>query len=135
MNAPRVLILGAGPGGLSAALSLHRAGIEVGVVEKAPFVGGLTRTVVRDGFRFDLGGHRFYTKNRSVFEFVAGLLGDDLLSVPRLSRIHFRGRFVDYPIKPLNATTKKTIAAAMMTPLREILDRVRAPVMPGSPPD
>lgn len=103
MKRPQILILGGGPGGLSAGTVLHRAGLEVSVVEKAPVVGGLTRTVVKNGFRFDLGGHRFYTQKRAVFDFVAGLLGDDLLRVPRLSRIHFRGRFVDYPIRPLNA--------------------------------
>jgi protoporphyrinogen oxidase len=82
--------------------------------------------VVRDGFRFDLGGHRFFTKNRSVFEFVAGLLGDDLLSVPRLSRIHFRGRFVDYPIRPLNAllnvgpvTTLRVLKDLLLISLRK----------------
>jgi protoporphyrinogen oxidase len=88
---------------MTAALRLHRAGLDTRVVEKAPFVGGLTRTVERQGFRFDLGGHRFYTKNAEVLGFVADLLGDELLEVPRLSRIHFRGRYVDYPIRPLDA--------------------------------
>lgn len=99
----QTLILGAGPAGLTAAVALQRARHDVLLVERAARVGGLTRTEVRDGFRFDLGGHRFYTRKQEVHDFVAGLLGDDLLLVPRRSTIHFRGRFVDYPLRPWNA--------------------------------
>ena len=62
---------------------LRRAGLAVRVIEKAPFVGGLTRTVANDGFRFDLGGHRFYTKNEAVFDFVADLLDSQSRQVLR----------------------------------------------------
>ncbi|MCA8952722.1 MAG: FAD-dependent oxidoreductase [Planctomycetes bacterium] len=103
MSARDALVLGGGPAGLSAAALLHRRGWSVNVIERAAHVGGLTRTIERDGFRFDLGGHRFYSKNPAVTGFFADVIGDDLIEVDRRSSIHFRGRFVDYPIRPWNA--------------------------------
>ncbi len=94
-----VLVLGAGIAGLAAARELLRQGYEVVVIEKAAEVGGLARTFERDGFRFDLGGHRFHSNNPSVVSWLQDLLGSDLLVVPRFSRIHLEGRFVDYPIR------------------------------------
>lgn len=99
----KTVILGAGPAGLSCANRLIEHGQTSLVIEKARAVGGLTRTIVAGDFRFDLGGHRFYTKNPMVQAFVDDLLGEELLHVQRLSRIHFRGRYVDYPIQPWNA--------------------------------
>jgi protoporphyrinogen oxidase len=61
-------------------------------------VGGLARTEERDGFRFDLGGHRFYTKSPEVELLWHEVLGDELLLRPRLSRIYYNRRFIDYPL-------------------------------------
>jgi protoporphyrinogen oxidase len=69
------------------------------VVEATGQVGGLARTEVRDGYRFDLGGHRFYTKSPEVEALWLELLGPELLLRPRLSRIYWRGRFIDYPLR------------------------------------
>jgi UDP-galactopyranose mutase len=60
------LVLGAGPAGLTAGLETARRGHAVTVLEADEQVGGLARTVERDGFRFDLGGHRFFTKSPEV---------------------------------------------------------------------
>ena len=99
-----VVILGAGMAGLAAAYALcHDAHRNMLVLEQDDHIGGASRTVEFKGFRFDLGGHRFYTKKRQVQEFVTNLLGEDLLTVSRISRIHFNGRFVNYPLQPLNA--------------------------------
>ena len=99
-----VVVVGAGPAGLTAALRLVQAGRDVLVLESSDAVGGLSRTVERDGWRFDIGGHRFFTKVRAVERFWHELLpGGDFLVRPRLSRIYYRGKFYDYPIKPLNA--------------------------------
>ncbi|MGH2953724.1 MAG: NAD(P)/FAD-dependent oxidoreductase [Solirubrobacterales bacterium] len=92
-------VLGAGPAGLTAGLLLARRGLPVTVLEASGEVGGLARTVVRDGYRFDLGGHRFYTKAAEVEALWTELLGDELLLRPRLSRIYWRGRFIDYPLR------------------------------------
>jgi protoporphyrinogen oxidase len=94
-----VIILGAGPAGLAAGLALGRAGWDVQVYEQASQVGGLARTVERDGFRFDIGGHRWYTKRPGLNEFLVDLLGDELTWVDRTSRIYFDGKYVDYPLK------------------------------------
>jgi protoporphyrinogen oxidase len=99
----QTLILGAGLAGLAAGCVLARAGRDVLVVESGPTVGGLSRTIEHDGFRFDLGGHRFITRDRAIEDFVRGLLGDDCLAVPRTSQIYLRGRYFDYPLTPANA--------------------------------
>jgi protoporphyrinogen oxidase len=99
----RVLILGGGLTGLSAGYVLTEAGFGVKVFERDSTVGGLSRTIERNGFRFDLGGHRFFTTNRKTDEFVKQLMGDELVSVPRKSKIYMRNRYFDYPLKPLNA--------------------------------
>jgi protoporphyrinogen oxidase len=100
---PPVVIIGAGPAGLTAALHLAELGVPVVVVEANDRVGGLARTVDYKGFRFDIGGHRFYTKVSSVRELWRRILGAELLRRPRLSRIYFNGVFFDYPLKPLRA--------------------------------
>lgn len=92
-------ILGGGIAGLTAARELLARGRKVVLIEKDAEVGGLARTIERDGFRFDIGGHRFHSNNPSVVQWLKDLLKSDLLVVPRVSRIHLEGRFVDYPIQ------------------------------------
>lgn len=93
------LILGGGIAGLAAATELLKRGQTVCLIEKGAEVGGLARTFARDGFRFDLGGHRFHSNNPAVVQWLKNLLGDELLRVPRLSHIYLEGRFVDYPLQ------------------------------------
>src|SRR6186997_2130532 len=95
-----VAVLGAGPAGLTAAYRLVQRGQPVVVFEADHQVGGLARTVVRDGYRFDLGGHRFFTKSAEVEALWEELLGPELLVRPRLSRIYWRGRFIEYRLRP-----------------------------------
>jgi protoporphyrinogen oxidase len=99
-----VVIMGAGPAGLTAAYELMKQDVPVTVVEKDPKqVGGLARTVEHKGYRFDIGGHRFFSKNQEVEDLWTEILGDEMLSRGRLSRIYYRGRFFAYPIKAANA--------------------------------
>jgi protoporphyrinogen oxidase len=93
------VILGAGPAGLAAGYALARAGKTVRVYEQAPVVGGLARTVERDGFRFDIGGHRWFTKKDELNQFLVDLLDDELVLVDRISRIYLDGKYVDYPLR------------------------------------
>ena len=89
-----VLILGGGLAGLAAGWAFTQAGRRVQVLEGGGAVGGLARTMVRDGFRFDLGGHRFLTSDARVERLVRELLGDELITVPRASRIYLRGKWI-----------------------------------------
>jgi protoporphyrinogen oxidase len=100
----RVAIIGAGPAGLTAAYMLAKQGhADVTVLEADDIVGGISRTAQYKGFRFDIGGHRFFTKIAPVEELWHEILGPEFISVPRLSRIHYNGRFFDYPLKAGNA--------------------------------
>jgi protoporphyrinogen oxidase len=93
-----VLVAGAGPAGLTAALTLARAGRPVVLAERDDGVGGIARTVERNGYRFDIGGHRFFTRVPEVQALWDELLGADMLTRRRRSRILFRGRYFDYPL-------------------------------------
>jgi len=99
-------VLGAGPAGLTAGYVLAGEGRPVVVCEADQQVGGLARTVVRDGYRFDLGGHRFFTKSDEVQRLWQEILGDELLLRARLSRIYWRGRFIDYPLRLTDVVRK-----------------------------
>ena len=104
LTTPSVVIIGAGPAGLTAAYMLSKHGLTSTILESDTVVGGISRTVERDGWRFDIGGHRFFTKVRDVDDLWFEILGaDEFLSRPRMSRILYRGKLFDYPIKPLNA--------------------------------
>ena len=93
------IVLGGGIAGLTAGLELLKTGQRVTLIEKGTVVGGLARTFERDGFRFDIGGHRFHSNNPSVVAWVKELLKEDLLTVPRISHMHLEGKFVDYPLQ------------------------------------
>lgn len=97
------VILGGGLAGLSAGFMLVKAGQPVMVIESEPAVGGLSKTIVSGTFRFDLGGHRFITKNQRIKNFVNDLLVGELLTVNRKSKIYMRNKFFDYPLRPSNA--------------------------------
>jgi phytoene dehydrogenase-like protein len=94
------VVIGAGPAGLTAAYQLHKRGLRCTVLDADDQVGGISRTVERDGFRFDIGGHRFFTKVAAVEELWHEILpADDFLLRPRKSRIFYNGKYFDYPLK------------------------------------
>src|SRR5262245_17970490 len=100
---PPTVIVGAGPAGLTAAYLLASRGQAVRVLEKDSQVGGIARTAAYKGFRFDIGGHRFFTKVTAVTDLWRAMLGPEFLKRPRLSRIYYGKKFFDYPLKPMNA--------------------------------
>lgn len=109
MQVNRALILGAGPAGLSAGWKLSTEGIEVDILEKEAVVGGLCRSVSKDGFIFDLGGHRFITKEELLLAEIEGLMGEELLTRPRKSVIHLQGRFFSYPLQIADVLKRSTL--------------------------
>ncbi|MEO0556882.1 MAG: NAD(P)/FAD-dependent oxidoreductase [Bacteroidota bacterium] len=94
-----VVLAGAGPAGLTAAYVLAKAGIRPLVAEKSDQVGGISRTETYNGYRFDIGGHRFFTKVGEVEALWHEILGDDFVETPRMSRIYYKGKFYPYPLE------------------------------------
>jgi len=126
---PNVVIIGAGPAGLTAAYELvTRYGITSTILESDSVVGGISRTVERDGWRFDIGGHRFFTKVKEVEAFWHEILDDeDFMLRPRMSRIYYEGKYYDYPLKASNALKNLGIFEAVMCVLSYVWARIRPP--------
>jgi protoporphyrinogen oxidase len=123
-----VVIAGAGPGGLTAAYQLTKRGQHPVVLEADDVVGGISRTVVRDGWRFDLGGHRFFTKVPEVEALWHEILPEgDFLLRPRMSRIFYEGKYYDYPLKALNALRNLGLTESFLCGLSYLRARLRPP--------
>ncbi len=117
-------MLGAGPAGLTAAYLLSRRGADAVVYEADDVVGGIARTVVHDGYRFDLGGHRFFTKLPPIRRFWDEMLGDEFLVRPRLSRIYFGGRYYAYPLQAKDVVGRLGIRESLLCTLSYLRARV-----------
>jgi protoporphyrinogen oxidase len=103
----QVVVIGAGPAGLTAAYALNQSGRRVTVLEQDPLqVGGISRTVNYKGFHFDIGGHRFFSKNQEIEKLWTEILGERMLVRDRLSRIYYRGKFFNYPLQTFDVLTK-----------------------------
>jgi protoporphyrinogen oxidase len=123
-----VVIVGAGPGGLTAAYLLTKRGERPVVLEADDVVGGISRTVVREGWRFDLGGHRFFTKVPEVEVLWHEILPEgDFMLRPRMSRIYYEGKYYDYPLKAGNALRNLGLWEAMRCGLSYLWARIRPP--------
>jgi protoporphyrinogen oxidase len=102
-----VFVIGAGPAGLTAAYCLTKEARSVIVIERDPvYVGGISRTVDYQGYLFDIGGHRFFSKSKEVVALWQEILPDDFIARPRLSRIYYNGKFFAYPLKAFEALFK-----------------------------
>lgn len=106
MSAPKVVVVGAGPAGLAAAGELLAQGFATTVLERRQDIGGIARTEQHRGYRFDIGGHRFLTRSPRIQRLWEDALGPDLLTVSRLSRIYYGGRFFAYPLNAFDALVK-----------------------------
>jgi protoporphyrinogen oxidase len=123
-----VVVIGAGPAGLTAAYQLVKAGAKPVVLEADDVVGGISRTVERDGWRFDIGGHRFFTKVPEVESLWHEILDDEsFLQRPRMSRIFYRGKLFDYPLKAGNALKGLGVLEAVRCVASYVWARVRPP--------
>jgi protoporphyrinogen oxidase len=127
-GAPEVVIIGAGPAGLTAAYQLTKRGVAATVLESDNVVGGISRTAERDGWRFDIGGHRFFTKVQAVEDLWHEILPpEDFLQRPRMSRMFYKGKYYDYPLKPLNAFVNLGPIEALFCMMSYAWARVRPP--------
>jgi UDP-galactopyranose mutase len=125
---PQVVVIGAGPAGLTAAFELVKRDVPVTVIEGDAMVGGISRTAEREGWRFDIGGHRFFTKVPEVEALWHEILPDeDFIMRPRMSRIFYDGKLFDYPLKGMNALKNLGIIEAVRCVLSYMWVRVRPP--------
>ncbi|MEY2590923.1 MAG: hypothetical protein QOJ67_2907 [Acidimicrobiaceae bacterium] len=123
-----IVIIGAGPAGLTAAYELSKLGVPATVLEADTVVGGISRTVEREGWRFDIGGHRFFTKVKEVEAFWHEILPDeDFLLRPRMSRIYYEGKYYDYPLKAMNALRNLGFIESVRCVLSYVWARLRPP--------
>lgn len=131
MSDRNVIVLGAGPAGLTAAYELTRHQIPVTVLERDHVVGGIARTEFFKGYGYDIGGHRFYTKMSEVSALWRQILGPAFVRVPRLSRIHYEGKFFYYPLRLMNVLH----ALGVVQSIWIFLSYVRARLFPLLPED
>lgn len=129
----QVIIMGAGPAGLASAYVLAQNNIHPTVLERSPWVGGLARTIEKDGFRFDIGGHRWFTKKDDVHQFFVDVVGDELVTVDRISRIYFEGTFFYYPLKIGNALAGMGLRRSVRAVADALAIKIRPIKISGEP--
>lgn len=127
----KIVIIGGGPAGLTAAYELTKRGHTPVVLERDSVLGGIARTTDYKGYKFDIGGHRFFTKVERVMQFWQEILKDDFLKRPRLSRIYYKGKFFSYPLKLSNVVGN----LGLVESAKCFLSFVEAKISPTLPED
>ncbi|GJE61600.1 NAD(P)/FAD-dependent oxidoreductase [Methylobacterium trifolii] len=127
------LVIGAGPAGLTAAYLLSKHGRDVTVLERDPAqVGGISRTVSHNGYLFDIGGHRFFSKSKAVVQLWDEILPNDFIERPRLSRIYYKGKYYAYPLKAFEALRNLGILTSTLCVASYLLARAKPIETPKS---
>jgi protoporphyrinogen oxidase len=131
---PSVLVLGAGPAGLSAAMELASSGRPTLCMERESQVGGLAKTYRYGEFRTDMGPHRFFSQNRELYRMIGGLLGERWIQVDRLTRFYIGGKFFKYPVQMADAI-KNTGPLRALKMARDYLWETAKRTLPHRPPE
>ncbi|MEO1637097.1 MAG: NAD(P)/FAD-dependent oxidoreductase, partial [Cyanobacteria bacterium J06631_9] len=126
-----VVVMGGGPAGLTAAYELAKHGKESVVLEQSDKVGGISRTETYKGYRFDIGGHRFFTKVGEVQAIWKEILGDEFIQVPRLSRIYYRGKYFDYPLSIKSTLKNLGVVDSTLSVLSYLKSKINCKLNPG----
>jgi len=126
----RTVVMGGGPAGLTAAYELAKNGKCSIVLEQSDKVGGISRTENYKGYRFDIGGHRLFTKVGEVQKIWAEILGDEFIQVPRLSRIYYRGKFFDYPLSVASTLSNLGLVDSVLIILSYLKAKIGAKLNP-----
>ena len=121
-----LVIIGAGPAGLTAAYELRDSNKKVLVLDKKNQVGGLAETKVFGKYRYDIGPHRFFTKNKEVYDLFLEILGDDAVEVNRKTRILFKNSYFDYPLTPVNALFGLGVIESILIGFSYIFARIKS---------
>ena len=121
-----LIVIGAGPAGLTAAYELSNSNKKVIILEKKSQVGGLAETKVFGNYRYDIGPHRFFTKNKEVYELFLKMLGEDAVEVNRKTRILFKNSYFDYPLTPINALFGLGIGESIVIGFSYIFARIKS---------
>ena len=124
-----VVILGAGPAGLATGHELSVSGVKVSVLDRNDFVGGLCNTNEHRGYKFDLGGHRWFTKNEDLNSWFRRLMGDEIVWVERISRIYYDGGYYSYPISILNVIKNAGLWTIVQAGITYLLSAVQYSVL------
>jgi protoporphyrinogen oxidase len=117
-------VLGAGPAGLTAAYVLGLRGAPGVVYEADGLVGGIAKTVQYNGYRFDLGGHRFFTKFGQIERLWNEIMGDEFLVRPRLSRIYYDGKYLAYPLQTRDVVSRLGVVESGLCALSYFWSRI-----------
>jgi protoporphyrinogen oxidase len=128
-----VVVIGGGPAGLTAAYELVKHKMHPLVLEAADKVGGIARTEIYKGYRFDIGGHRFFTKVKEVEQLWHEILGEEFIKVPRMSRIYYRDKFFDYPLSIFNTLSNLGVITSFLMVLSYLKEKVKAIWQPPDP--
>jgi len=125
-----IIVLGGGPAGLAASYILQKQGSAVTVVERDHTVGGLAKSFTHDGYILDFGPHRFFTKLEPVLQLWREVLAEDRVTVNRLTRIYYGGKYFNYPLKIKEVLLTLGIGES----LRMVISYLQATLLPNSNP-
>jgi protoporphyrinogen oxidase len=120
-----LFILGAGPAGLTAAYESVKKNLHPVLVEKSSQVGGIARTELYNGYRFDIGGHRFFTHFEEIQRIWEEVLKRDFIKVHRISRIYYKKHFYHYPLSFFNALSNLGILEGLLILMSYLKVKIR----------